>query len=307
MKIEHQETFKALAPAETGVESLVVHQRGDDDRCLVVLIHGWNGDRYGTWQLLPRFLFEDLDECAVGLYGYSSGFKRVWSDQFRVTVEQHAKELADTLRDCPYGRIVLVGHSMGGLLAKAVVARLIQTGSHRDGFGPTIGRMSGLVLLATPQAGAKGFLGRYGFAADKAALRLHGRFVADLAEVFTNHVRIGLDEAATDKAWLPTFAGTTTKDRWVTGLSAHFGIPSNQSKTVRGTHTTFVKPASRGSGLYPWLRDQIQFCLSTERPKPVTPAATPPPCASLRHQPSRVRLSTSDATETPRSSVARTC
>jgi pimeloyl-ACP methyl ester carboxylesterase len=268
LKVKHQESFKALTESEAGEHSLAVHQRGGGEPNLVVLIHGLGGDRYGTWKLLPEFLFEDLNDCAVGLYGYDSGLKRVGSDQFSVDIEKHAEELAFTIRDSGFRRIVLVGHSMGGLLAKSVIARLIGTGSSSNSSEPTVERIAGLFLLATPQAGAKGFYGLFGFPADKRALKMHGPLVTRLEEVFTNHVCTDLRDSGEGRSVrIPAYVGYATNDRWVAPLCAGVGVPDDQKKLVRGTHRHFVKAAARDADLYGWLLKEIQGCLSAVRPK----------------------------------------
>jgi hypothetical protein len=60
-------------------EPLVVHQKPDGSKGLVILVHGLDGCRYGpnrTWGLFPKFLYEDFPQLDVGLYEYSTLFRR---------------------------------------------------------------------------------------------------------------------------------------------------------------------------------------------------------------------------------------
>jgi pimeloyl-ACP methyl ester carboxylesterase len=144
-------------------EPLFVHRRigGSVSRKLIIFVHGFGGDRYETWekgvneserpQSFPRFIFEKeerLSDVDIGLYAYVSGFKRLWTTS--IDFSREATVMAETLRDAKsYDHIVLIGHSMGGVLIKAAVADRIQAADRA-----TLQRICGLFLLATPQIGS---------------------------------------------------------------------------------------------------------------------------------------------------------
>ena len=152
MSLPHFETI------ERSNRPLVVHQHGNTPGdALIVFIHGLGGDRYRTWTArgnnpaeasLPKFLYNDTDLLTldIGLYAYQTLFQRL----FRRTpdLEKEAALLADHLRDEErnYRTIVLAGHSMGGILARAVVAELIKRNDTE-----TLARIKALFLLATPR------------------------------------------------------------------------------------------------------------------------------------------------------------
>jgi hypothetical protein len=51
-------------------------------------------------------------------------------------------------------------------------------------------------------------------------------------------------------------------DFWVDELSAGIGMPTRQRKVVIGTHVDVVKPRSKESPVYCWVRDQVNNCLA---------------------------------------------
>jgi pimeloyl-ACP methyl ester carboxylesterase len=112
---------------ENDEEPLVIHAKPPRlARNLVIFIHGLTGHRYGYWGNVPLYVFEDMPPADIGLYFYRTAWRRF--GLFRsIDLEQEARVLADALRRLRgYQSVVLVGHSMGGLLAKAAIVDLIQ-------------------------------------------------------------------------------------------------------------------------------------------------------------------------------------
>ena len=73
---------------------------------------------------LPLLLFEDLPELDIGLY--STAPRRAGLVCQIDVAEDEARVFADLIRDqlADYETIVLIGHSMGGLLCKAAIHEL---------------------------------------------------------------------------------------------------------------------------------------------------------------------------------------
>ncbi len=242
-------------------EALTIHQRSGDNTSLVIFVHGLGGSRYGqdsTWGMFPQFLFEDTPELDIGLYEYRTLLGRVkfWKS---VSLADEAGAFADIIRDLDkYQTIFLIGHSMGGLLCMAANSYLI--GSQQK---DVLSRIGGLILMATPQTGSQrvpSFLSR--FSKDFHALKPHGSFVTDLHSTFVNN-RVVLDEtrAQSGDILIPTWAVLGTSDRWVDKLSAGLNIPASRRKSVRGTHKEIVKPATKTSDAYAYVRDRIKQVL----------------------------------------------
>src|SRR5207245_4033522 len=92
----------------------------------VVFVHGLGGERYDTWGHFPRFLYEDLPGVDVGMYAYRTALKRLRYTK-SIALEEEADIFGGELRVLPYERIVLIGHSLGGVVVRTVVARFALT------------------------------------------------------------------------------------------------------------------------------------------------------------------------------------
>ena len=144
MHIENQTEYKELDNLKWAEEPLTIHRRQDKaNNQLVIFVHGLNGSRYGdnsTWGNFPKFVFEDIPQIDVGLYEYQTGLRRFkfWKS---VSLKKEAITFAHIIRDLSdhYKTIILIGHSMGGLLCKAVICHLIH--EHKE----EVFRIGGLI------------------------------------------------------------------------------------------------------------------------------------------------------------------
>ena len=256
MKIVEGEDFTPVA--ESRSEPLVLHRRrGGPASSLALFVHGVGGQRYKTWQMLPHFLFEDCTDIDIALFDYVSGARRLWR-RLSVDLLTTARELADIIRDVPYDTILLIGHSMGGLLCEATIKDLIDSEVTDNVGRKAVRRVVGLFLLATPQAGSgAATLGE--FLKDGRILRPNSAFLTELSERFKDRVQThGPHNVHSSKMYIPTFALTATQDLWVSRFSSQLGLPRQATKTVRGSHSSIVKPTGRDSDGYSWLLQQIR-------------------------------------------------
>lgn len=265
MKKIPQTQFEDPDPKAVAEEPLVIHQKmGTTNNQLIIFVHGLGGSRYGdksTWEKFPQFIFEETMQLDVGLYEYQTLFRRLrfWKS---VSLKDEAKIFAHIIRDeLPnYKAVILVGHSMGGLLCKAVISYLIN--SEKD----VLSRIGGLILIATPQLGSTRVLTFLSwFSSDFWALRTHGELVAEVNDMFENHLYLDERINAVDKTIIPTWAVLGASDFWVDQLSAGIGLVSSRKKLVHGSHTEVVKPKSIESDVYSWVRDRIRVCLDRFR------------------------------------------
>jgi len=257
---------KFMIPSGPGLkeyrrESLVIHQRTRQtaNRTLLIFAHGLNGDRYETWQRFPEFVFEDFPLIDIGLYGYSTGFSRIVSRR-SIRLVDEARVLSHILREARlYEKFILVGHSMGGLLCKMVVADLLKSQNTK-----TLKQIKGLFLLATPQAGTlKMSLLPQWLGSDISALKPHGVIVQDVDRVFQNHLCLDESISRKDKISLPTWAIQGASDIWVDPLSSGLSLPENQIQLVHGSHTSIVKPAHKETDAYRFFRNRLAQMLGT--------------------------------------------
>ncbi|GAB1691192.1 tetratricopeptide repeat protein [Krasilnikovia sp. M28-CT-15] len=257
-------------------EPLVVHRHAGLADCanLVVFVHGLGGRRYGTrptWGDFPRLLFRELPDVDVGIYEYVSlrGRLKFWRS-VDLTVE--AEVLAGILRQAStYQRIILIGHSMGGLLCKAAVRFLIDAGEFRH---PP--HVSGLIMMATPQAGSlrvPRIAGR--LTRDGRAIVAHGALVTQLNTFFTTRVVVDGSEPGPDRESLPTWGVLGASDFWVDTLSASLGLPMNRTRRVRGSHTSIVKPATRDADAFRFVLDRVWQLVGRDGTTTAATAAAP--------------------------------
>jgi pimeloyl-ACP methyl ester carboxylesterase len=239
-------------------EPLVVHQKPEGNKALIVFVHGLGGCRYGeesTWGRFPEFLYEDFPQFEVGLYEFHTLVRRAkfWKS---VSLSYEAEVFAGIIRDIKdYQTIILIGHSMGGLLCMAAICHLINTSQKK-----VLSRIGGLILMATPQAGSQRVPTLLSwFSEDFYALKPHGDFVTSLHDTLVNH-QIVLDEshAQSGDIVISTWAVLGASDRWVDKLSAGLHLPESRKKMVRGSHTEIVKPQSKQSDAYPFVHDRVQ-------------------------------------------------
>lgn len=261
MKTISQDQFSEPADLkEVADQSIIVHRRnGGSATRIVIFVHGLGGSPYGTWGNFLRFLFEDVSDLDVGLYQYETLWRRLkFGAQIPLNVE--ADIFAGVIRDelASYRDIILVGHSMGGVLCKALIARLVG-----DGRMDLLERIAGLFLLASPQLGSlrvPRFLSW--FSPDADALKPHGQLLKEIARTFEDNLLLDIDTISYDKSVIPTFVVMGASDFWVDELSAGVGVPTRQKKMAVGRHTDVVKPKDKDSAIYCWVLDHVKSCLA---------------------------------------------
>jgi tetratricopeptide (TPR) repeat protein/pimeloyl-ACP methyl ester carboxylesterase len=251
-------------PGALDGEPLVIHLRSAPtrNRALIIFVHGLGGSRYGrgaTWGFLPRFVFEDFPDVDVGLYEYRTLFRRLkfWES---IHLSQEAIVFADLIRDvAPYQVLILVGHSMGGLLCEAAIGSLVNTRQEQ-----ALQKIGGMILMASPQTGSQRVPSVLSFfSKDAYALRPHGDFVTSLQRTLTDW--LWLFEAGSPPAkryQVPAWAILGSSDFWVDQLSAHIGLPSSQTKTIRGSHRQIVKPSDKQHDGYDFVCGCIRKILA---------------------------------------------
>ena len=254
-------------PSDPGTlegEALVIHLRSEPtrNRALIIFVHGLGGSRYGsgaTWGFFPRFVFEDFPDVDVGLYDYVTLFRRFkfWES---IHLSREAIVFADLIRDvAPYQVLILVGHSMGGLLCEAAIGDLVNTGQEQ-----ALKRIGGMILMASPQTGSQRVPSVLSFLSkDAYALRPHGDFVTSLQRTLTD--RLWLFEVGSpppNRYPVPAWAILGSSDFWVDQLSAYIGLPSSQTKTIRGSHTQIVKPSGKQHDGYDFVCGCIRKILA---------------------------------------------
>ena len=128
----------------------------------VIFFHGLNGDPLKTWQssvnpseCWPQWLADDIDGLAVWSIGYKAALSgwcgtamplpdRAMNVFERILIEPKLKA----------GKIILIGHSLGGLLIKQLLRTVESTANQRQDAAEFIERIRRISFMATPHFGA---------------------------------------------------------------------------------------------------------------------------------------------------------
>jgi pimeloyl-ACP methyl ester carboxylesterase len=139
----------------------LAHARGSQ-HVVVVFVHGLGGDPLGTWTsgkdvaaVWPKWLAEDLEGVAVWSVDYEAPMSD-WRGSAMELTDRAANVLNLLLvkPDLGEGQLILVGHSLGGLVIKQVLRKAADAATERADAHSFIERVRKVVFLATPHVGA---------------------------------------------------------------------------------------------------------------------------------------------------------
>ncbi|MRV75713.1 alpha/beta fold hydrolase [Duganella sp. FT92W] len=133
-------------------------------RLNVIFIHGLNGDPVSTWQssetipqFWPSWLYADFDDIAIWTIGYEAPKTRWFPSKTAMAIQDRATNILELLmaKEQPMeAEIVLVGHSMGGLIIKQMLRTADSLSSIRSDAAKFCDLVRHVVFIATPHAGS---------------------------------------------------------------------------------------------------------------------------------------------------------
>jgi pimeloyl-ACP methyl ester carboxylesterase len=241
---------------------LVVHRPAETAvrRHLVVFIHGLTGHRYGYWNRTPFFVSKDVASADIGMYYYRTTAERV-GPFVSISIEDEARVLANEIHSLEqYDRVVIIAHSLGGVLARCAIAFLMQDNRRR-----ALKRLSGLILLGVPMAGSMRvpFLALL-FSRDARALFPHNDLLSRTRRQLSQlDMRYKEGRRRADR--IPMWTVSASEDVWVDKFSSSLDVPLEQSSNARATHSELTNPASQDSEVYRDCRKWILLALGTQR------------------------------------------
>ena len=227
---------------------------------LVVLVHGLGGGGYRSWGQLPQRLFGRAEGpiLDVGVFDYRSFHRGIFRRTGKVAF--WLNQLAGHLRELEarYSNIVLVGHSLGGLLIEAAAKNYLETRAlERD---ESQSSLIALIVVAAPRAGS-GWAGiplADQIVPEFEILRRLGSRSAEVAAFFTDSVeRLNVATALPRRVVLPVYAALGGGDKLVSQFSAAFGVPTRQRLYLDAGHLSIKAPKERDAQLIGWLHRVI--------------------------------------------------
>ena len=128
----------------------------------VIFLHGLGGHPRLTWQatndektLWPRWLAKDIEGHAIWSVGYEAPISR-WRGRAMHLVDRAENILGLLLARTEFrtGRIILIGHSFGGLVIKQLLRTLDRDAKKTAVAASLLDRIHKVAFLATPHSGA---------------------------------------------------------------------------------------------------------------------------------------------------------
>lgn len=229
-------------------------------RPVVVLVHGLGGGGYSTWGGVPSRLFNGVDglRVDVAVYDYRSAHRGLlrWGSKVDFWINQLAGHVRQLAKD--YSEIILVGHSLGGLVIELVAKKILQSRDAQSLKAQTA--LAALVVVASPRAGSGWAMVPLRILPEVAMLRRLGSKNAGLDEYFSTQVETqNTAFAPPGKNLLPLYAVIGGGDKIVSQFSAAMGVPAHQKLHLDAGHISIVKPTDEDDELVRWLlRDVIE-------------------------------------------------
>jgi hypothetical protein len=237
---------------------------GDGDRLCVVFVHGFNS-RVKVWNRFISLIDEDpeLGGVEARTFGYATGLARLRPDRSLPSLSTVADHLKTYLDATVTGRpLVLVGHSMGGLVIQRYLVRMLA-----EGRGQELARIRRVVLFACPNTGseiargARRFL--LGTHPQERQLRTLDEDVRDTHASVLRDV-VGAVTVSERSCPIPFSVFAAESDRVVPRASAQGAFPD--SGALPGDHFSVVQPRSREHTVYVTLRQLLREAASGSDP-----------------------------------------
>lgn len=128
----------------------------------VIFIHGLNGDYIKTWQSKTnpkecwlKWLSDDIDHLSVWSVKYDASFSD-WTGHAMSLPDRSKNILARIVQEpkLKIGVIILIGHSLGGLVIKQLLRNAESSGHVEENKLDFLNRLKGVGFLGTPHTGS---------------------------------------------------------------------------------------------------------------------------------------------------------
>ncbi len=233
------------------------------NRNLAVFVHGFKGNPTSTWGSLPKLIKNDkeLKDFDLLFWGYPS---HLFKQNVNInTIGRYLKTEIDHTPQ-PYDRIVLIGHSIGGLVIRAYIVDALLNEKGND-----LKNIDAILLFGTPNDGLE--VARYvpEFVNDQIAdIRVVSDLIIQLRQVWVKRV-INAEQNDNHHRKIPTLAISGIEDKFVPEASAKSYFKN--TATTKGNHISMVKPKDTQHPTYRIIKKRL---LAVKSP-PSIPAQLP--------------------------------
>jgi pimeloyl-ACP methyl ester carboxylesterase len=214
------------------IGEIICYRKAEHNPNVLLFVHGFSGSAADTFGTTPTLLENDHNFAGWDIYsiGYSSDIfpsigSGLWSVNPDITkVSKYLKTLIDNQFD-DYGRIALVGHSMGGLAIQRMIL---------DAPQETLQKISHVLFFGTPSAGLKKARWFAFWNRQVKDLSSDSNFIKKLREDWEN--KFGTTIPFTFK----TIGGS--KDEFVPVESSLEPFEEKYHGIIEGNHVNMIKP-----------------------------------------------------------------
>ena len=234
----------------------------------VFFVHGFTGSAVETWGKFPELLEGDLPLAGHdfffwryvsrkpgGIPGLNWLIKRFWKDD--PTIPRLGEALRTPLENTrglanqEYEKIIVVAHSMGGLIVQAFLLDEL-----RKGRRSVLDRLTEVLFYATPSNGAElSKIGQF-FQTQAADMLRDGQFIRELRSRWARDVEAHRDDPQRlTRFRLSLIAGAS--DKFVPPESSSLPFPKDEHEIVQGDHIESTKPNDRDHDIYAVLRTRL--------------------------------------------------
>ncbi len=223
----------------------------------VVFVHGFR-DGPECWDPFVKLLEGDPELSGFRFlrYQYSTGIAKLNVLQRLPTIKQCGNGLGGFLDlRCPEGKLVLVGHSMGGLVIQYLLAEKLAAGRGAD-----LSRIRSVILFATPNRGSTMFSSLRRIAntfidnPQDEQLEVLNDEVANLTETIGRSI-VRAQKVDLNACPIPFRAFWGETDAVVPESSARGSF--TEANQLPGDHTTIIRPEDRDDLRYLALKEEL--------------------------------------------------
>ena len=232
-------------------KELFINNPKNKDENIVIFLHGFRGNYISTWGDLATLLEKDKNtkECDFLFLGYPSGFfKNLKIESIANFLETRIKVLNKS-----YKNIILIGHSMGGLVIRSYILETLLKGK-----GNNLEKIKQIILLGTPNCGLENSLWLKLFPDDHPVnqMKIFSDYLSRLNNYWEHNVKT--DRISAHQRKIKTIAVFGMEDSIVNEQSVRCDNKFDEFDSIHGDHESMVKIHDKNSLAYKLILKELQ-------------------------------------------------